>query len=154
MVSSPQLSDVLAAAKGSTRGWTFQEWYPSRRALVFTDQQVYFICPSSSFFEDLYLEPTPPVTAEALVTQKQTASALLHHLPKCGLPLTAESGWSEYQRLVERSIPRELTDESDNLLAISSLLSNLHRSSRNCFLLWDIYWAFPRGSILGSCKWN
>jgi hypothetical protein len=112
----------------------FQEWYLARRVLVFTDQQVYYICPSSSFSEDLYLGSIPPVTTEALVTQKQTASALLHHLPTRDLPLTAESGWTEYQRLVESYTPRELTDESETLLAISGLLNNLHRASRNRFL--------------------
>lgn len=134
VVSSPPLRDVLAASKWSTRGWTFQEWYLARRALVFTDQQVYYICSSLSFSEDLYLEFIPPVTTEALVTQKQTASPLLHHLPTRDLPLTAESGWTEYQRLVESYTPRELTDESDTLLAISGLLNNLHRASRNRFL--------------------
>lgn len=133
MVSSPPFGEVLSASKWSTRGWTFQEWYLARRALVFTDQQVYYVCSSSNFSEDIYLDLVPPV-AERVDTSKSISSTVLHQLPKRNSPLTIDSGWTEYRQLVESYTPRELTYESDTLLAISGLLNNLHRARKNRFI--------------------
>ncbi|KUJ10936.1 HET-domain-containing protein, partial [Mollisia scopiformis] len=36
--------EVLKESRWSTRGWTFQEAYLSRRRLTFTDEQVYYEC--------------------------------------------------------------------------------------------------------------
>ncbi|EEU44566.1 uncharacterized protein NECHADRAFT_85237 [Fusarium vanettenii 77-13-4] len=46
------LSDT-ASSKWSTRGWTFQEAWLSRRLLVFTDKQCYFECEAISCAESL-----------------------------------------------------------------------------------------------------
>lgn len=42
-----EVSNVVAdimLSKWFTRGWTYQEWYFSRRRLIFTDSEVMFLC--------------------------------------------------------------------------------------------------------------
>jgi hypothetical protein len=38
----------------STRAWTYQEYVPSKRLLVFSDCQAYFLCERSACVEDLF----------------------------------------------------------------------------------------------------
>ncbi|KAF8856232.1 HET-domain-containing protein [Acephala macrosclerotiorum] len=136
LVSSPPLGYILGNSKWNTRGWTYQEWHLARRALVFTNQQVYYICSSASYCEDIALEHVQPHSEVSLmlVMDNLSASTMRHFLPSRYTRSTVNSGWIEYVRLVEHYSTRELTYESDTLLAISGLLSNLHRSSRNRFI--------------------
>lgn len=135
MVSSPPFDDILSASKWSTRGWTFQEWYLARRALVFTDQQVYYVCSSSKLAEDLYEGSVPPPPAtERVDDQDCISSTTLRQLTSSHTPQGVSSGWIEYQQVIESYTPRELTHESDTLLAILGLLKNLHRSHGSCFI--------------------
>ncbi|KAF5868672.1 putative tol protein, partial [Botrytis fragariae] len=81
-----EFSDVEAAivcSKWATRGWTYQEWYFSKRRLVFTDSEVMFLCnkkqaketvldPGSHPFENLGYEfksMKPPNDTEAYSLQ-------------------------------------------------------------------------------------
>jgi hypothetical protein len=43
----------IRSSKWSTRGWTFQEAMPSRRRLVFTEEQVYFECNAMNCYESV-----------------------------------------------------------------------------------------------------
>ncbi|CZR65230.1 uncharacterized protein PAC_15130 [Phialocephala subalpina] len=136
LVSSPPLGYILSNSKWNTRGWTYQEWHLARRALVFTNQQVYYICSSASYCEDIALEQVQPHSEVSLmlVMDNLSASTMRHCLPSRYTRSTVNSGWIDYVRLVEHYSTRELTYESDTFLAISGLLSNLHRSSRNRFI--------------------
>lgn len=129
MVSSPPLGKILSTSKWNTRGWTFQEWDLARRALVFTDQQVYYVCSNSNFSEDIYDQPIPP-TAE----NSDDERIILPQVPNTPASQTGNSEWTEYQHIIESYTPRELTHESDTLLAISGLLANLHRTHGSRFL--------------------
>jgi hypothetical protein len=42
----------LASSKWHSRAWTFQEYLLSKRYLIFTQEQVYFVCHRASFAED------------------------------------------------------------------------------------------------------
>ncbi|KAE8445543.1 hypothetical protein EG329_013307 [Mollisiaceae sp. DMI_Dod_QoI] len=44
---------VLKESRWSTRGWTFQEAYLSRRRIIFTDEQVYYECDGMYSYESL-----------------------------------------------------------------------------------------------------
>ncbi|ERF71164.1 hypothetical protein EPUS_05993 [Endocarpon pusillum Z07020] len=134
VVSSPPLDHILEKSIWNTRGWTFQEWHLARRALLFTDQQVYYVCSSTSFSEDIALETVSAHSYIGLILEQCTASTLRHYLPSRYSPLTVNSGWADYQKIVESYSPRELKNRSDILLAISGLLNNLHRASRNRFI--------------------
>jgi hypothetical protein len=47
----PSLKDALGDSKWRTRGWTYQEGVLSRRCLVFTEHQLYFVCSGMSCCE-------------------------------------------------------------------------------------------------------
>ncbi|KUJ09938.1 uncharacterized protein LY89DRAFT_266682 [Mollisia scopiformis] len=134
VISSPPLQYILENSKWNTRGWTFQEWHLARRALIFTDDQVYYICSSASYCEDIALENFQPHLLMSLILENCNASTMRHYLPSRYTQCTGNGGWVEYIQLVEHYSKRELTYESDTLLAISGLLNDLHRASRNRFL--------------------
>lgn len=52
--------DLLPASTWNVRGWTFQERLLSRRQLVFTDAQVFWVCECATWDEETILEPTGP----------------------------------------------------------------------------------------------
>ncbi|CZR68832.1 uncharacterized protein PAC_18732 [Phialocephala subalpina] len=45
--------EVLRESRWSTRGWTFQEAYLSKRRIIFTDEQVYYECSGMYSYESL-----------------------------------------------------------------------------------------------------
>ncbi|KAJ3456055.1 hypothetical protein MRS44_016078 [Fusarium solani] len=53
-------NDTLPSSRWSSRGWTFQERLLSRRVLVFTASQVYWLCDRSMWDEEIILEPSEP----------------------------------------------------------------------------------------------
>lgn len=53
-------TDQLPLSTWNKRGWTFQERLLSRRALVFTPSQVYWLCESATWDEETILEPDVP----------------------------------------------------------------------------------------------
>lgn len=52
--------DLLPASTWNVRGWTFQERLLSRRQLVFTDAQVFWVCECATWDEETILELTDP----------------------------------------------------------------------------------------------
>jgi hypothetical protein len=48
-------ASVIEECRWSTRGWTFQEAYLSKRRIVFTDEQVYYECSGMYSYESLNL---------------------------------------------------------------------------------------------------
>ena len=134
LASSAPLEYVLKNSKWDTRGWTFQEWSLARRALVFTSSQVYFICNGVSYCEDIALETAPAHKPVWLIMEQCTASTHRHYLEFRYMALSINSGFRDYRQVVREYSPRELTHESDVLVAISGVLNNLHRASRNRFI--------------------
>ncbi len=134
LVSSPSLDYVLKSSKWNSRGWTYQEWKLARRALVVSSSQVYFICNSASYCEDIELEAARAHKAVWLVLEQCEASTTRHYLPSRYMPLTINSGFRDYRQLVQDYSPRTLTRESDVLTAISGIFNILHRASRNRFI--------------------
>ncbi|KAH6887101.1 heterokaryon incompatibility protein-domain-containing protein [Thelonectria olida] len=62
LATTAALSDqeMLPSSTWNTRGWTYQEKLLSKRALVFTSSQVYWLCETSMWDEETILEPTEP----------------------------------------------------------------------------------------------
>jgi hypothetical protein len=50
----PDLLNALESCKWTTRGWTYQEFILSRRCLVFTKVQVYFVCREGRWCEAVH----------------------------------------------------------------------------------------------------
>jgi hypothetical protein len=49
----PDLKSSIAASKWATRAWTYQEGHLAKRKLIFTDQQVAYVCGHSMCLESL-----------------------------------------------------------------------------------------------------
>jgi hypothetical protein len=125
VASSPPLDLILQNSKWNTRAWTFPEGQFARRALIFTNEQVYYVCSSTSSSEDIALETVRPHTRIGLIMEQCHASTLRHYLPGRYSALTVNSAWEDYQQMVESYSPRELTHESDVLRAVLGYLNNL-----------------------------
>jgi len=50
------IENVLSTSTWFTRGWTFQEYLLSKRLLIFTEHQTYFMCRSGQWREDFDLD--------------------------------------------------------------------------------------------------
>lgn len=100
----------------NSRGWTFQERLLSRRALIFTPNQVYWKCETSTWNEETILEPLMPkfwLLPFALECNDEWESIE----PKFG-PQTFNTYISQYSS-------RGLTNHSDALSAFSGILSRM-----------------------------
>lgn len=78
----PSLGAIMSQAKWNKRGWTFQEGLLARRALVFTDHQVYWNCPDDSWCEDRHAEF--PVLRHQPTEQNSILAAMYSEDPKQG----------------------------------------------------------------------
>ncbi|KAM5350706.1 hypothetical protein ACJ41O_007211 [Fusarium nematophilum] len=137
-VSPPPLQHILIASKWHSRAWTYQEWHFARRALIFTSAQVYFLCGSGYFCEDLVMESSRAVNAMWQVRSQSGPAATERHLdPGMELrrpTLGVSSGWAAYVDAVESFSPRVVRDPKDILKALAGVLGNLHRATRNRFV--------------------
>jgi hypothetical protein len=142
-VSSPTLATILSSSTWWSRGWTCQEWLMSRRMLVFTEHQVYYLCSAVSQCEDLCLDKAPHFTG-GLYSEMDSAIARRgpstdrHHQPGCFRPWTRMpiDPPVDYSDLVKMSATRMFTHDVDVLNA--RILSAINRSEvRNRILrLW------------------
>ncbi|KAI0161463.1 heterokaryon incompatibility protein-domain-containing protein [Xylariaceae sp. FL1272] len=74
------MEDILAKSEYHHRGWTFQEYYLSRRKILFIDDTIYFKCHEKSWQE---LEDGLPVRPDPTAEQGQALSKLsgdVYHL--------------------------------------------------------------------------
>ena len=92
------------------------------------------MCSSTSFSEGLALESVRPHNTISLIVKQCNASTLRHSLPERYSARTVHSAWADYQQMVKRYSPRQLTHESDVLRAVSGYLNHLHRISKNRFI--------------------
>lgn len=120
----------------STRGWTFQEKMASKRALIFTEEQVYWECQAATWCEDSLWKTT------------QDSTVYRPCFPEdCRRPWP--SGMTSFGRLYRNLVVeysrRTLTYESDGLNAFEGILNALRREASQHFL-----WALPT-SLLHSC---
>ncbi|KAF2135129.1 uncharacterized protein K452DRAFT_293449 [Aplosporella prunicola CBS 121167] len=98
------------------RGWTYQEFVLSRRALLFTDFQVIFCCSTSIKFEAITEKLDEEVLA-TLESYKDTSNI-----------------WRAYRNCVSEYLRRELTNQNDILNAFSGVLGKLYSGVQNTFM--------------------
>lgn len=108
----PEVQCLLRETIWSKRGWTFQEMLLCRRALVFSDQLVYWCCRAGTWREDMVI--LPPGFALGMDT---------HNSPwgegRLGRTMCRTMG---YTHLVQDFSKREFSDKSDVLWAFVGIL--------------------------------
>jgi hypothetical protein len=122
LLESTESDDTATFPFGATyftRGWTFQEFFMSKRRLVFRDGGAHWECHSANFHEGL------EHTGSARLPPVKT---MLEHT------LGGYPDMKEYFEVVGKYNARDLTYEQDALSAIWGLLSMLNRSFEDGFL--------------------
>jgi hypothetical protein len=120
----PWFSESMNTSKWTTRAWTLQENFLSRRLLMFTPEQVYFQCHSALWLEDVCLEG---IAENAIVglADDFTNQCLGKYKLYFKSPLLQRRSFDVYASLVEDFTARSLTYQSDTLRAfygISTIL--------------------------------
>lgn len=119
----------VAESKWASRGWTFQEFYRSRRRLIFTEHQVIFMCNSQIRYKIAlsginWPGPDSPSTEDGYWARRW--------LPHCGVAKDLKSIWTAIDRAaghLQAYSNRNLTYDSDSLDAIAGALDSLRKDS-------------------------
>lgn len=124
-------SNFLTGTIWSTRGWTFQERELARRVIVFTDQQIYWVCEEAYGIEETNMDTDlarcdwdqmeEPRALSLDVDQKQTNNKIVHmsyNLDKC---------IEYYQR-------KSLTNEGDAFDAFPAIIQTIEDQTGEGFL--------------------
>ncbi|KAI1802186.1 HET-domain-containing protein [Daldinia bambusicola] len=125
-VSWFQQPDILIKeSKWNTRGWTYQEAFLARRRLVFFDDQMYFECQ-----DEFNLEAVPKLPADYdyriwEVSDRSRFSFLDYNI-----------------NLVGQYTARELSYDSDSLLAFAGVLNKLRKAHPYLKHVWGIPYVF------------
>ena len=115
----PHTSYTLRSSKWASRGWTYQESILSTRRLVFTDDQVSYLC------NDMYCAETVDLPPEKLNKYKERDTPFAGMIPRAGTYSKRDSeAFREYRDIknhVMEFTKRRLTYDSDALNAILSI---------------------------------
>ena len=126
-----------------TRGWTLQERFLAARALVFTQNQVYWECDLAFWCEDSYRE-TPGVLADPRKTSLCGGELNLTWKPADFITFD-----HYYRVLVGEFSIRNLKYESDALNAFAGII-NAFRRGMNI----DFFWGLPACCMESSLSWG
>lgn len=126
----PTVHRVINRSRWSTRGWTFQEGYLSRRRLYFTESAVLFICNQLQEYEGF--QRCASESDVFMLEGTLNPRAL-------GVRSDGASGHHQVMRLIERYSARELSYDYDALNAILGVL-NYHRAKDQPN---DTIWGIP-----------
>lgn len=135
----PHVSIALQDTKWVTRGWTYQEAILSRRCLVFTDLQVYFICQISTCCEAMHksddLRSPSNRLPYALYRPQVPVMRRIASIPQ-------EKGVLEqFSTHVEQYTRREFTHDTDALDGFKGILARSPFHS---------YWGIPIVNLMGE----
>ncbi|KAI0875466.1 heterokaryon incompatibility protein-domain-containing protein [Hypoxylon argillaceum] len=133
MSTLPLPHSLIAKSRWATRGWTYQEAILSRRRLVFTDEQLYFECESSSCaegfdisFDDKFFGPTTShdnLARPSIFSLKQLAPQKLSGKTE------RLNNFFTYIHCAEQYSKRTLTFDHDSLIAFSGIIRVLESTT-------------------------
>ncbi|KAI1279621.1 HET-domain-containing protein [Xylaria sp. FL0933] len=132
----------------NSRGWTMQERVMSRRALVFLEEQVYWICREATFCEESYFEN------EQLrfnrFHERATELTLRRSFKNFYEPDDDQvQFWKTYQSLVANYTRRNFTYQGDAFDGFFSVLQGLSALSGDNFA-----WGLPRSHFEQGLLWS
>lgn len=136
----PDTLSALGWTEWNSRGWTFQEAHLSRRALVFTDDTVYWNCQRHMLQEEIVEAQSGKTFASSTSTER----SIWGGMTKLGLCRT-----SLYCDFVSAFSNRRFGDESDVLWAFTGILKRLKPRFQKGFI-----WAVPYELLDASLLWS
>lgn len=161
VVMNAPLPVVLERTKWHSRGWTYQEFMLSKRFLLFTADQVYYMCNLQSCSEDHHLlwrgqrpmlEPLLPGTAEPW---KHPLWAIdLEHRINLTREFRFPENYFAYQKLVASFTRRHFTHEADVLKSLTGILTAMVKFRPDKYICglpthlleWALMW-LPSGDV-------
>lgn len=151
--SLPTLSQTLSASVWDTRGWTLQEKVLSKRLLVFTKSQMYWLCNATVYAEDTNLELAADSRSlkdilgsyEGRMHQAEVSERIYRPSFNKSVPE------DEYQSLLKLYMMRDLTNQSDAINGFTAVLNVLapkigthHYGLPTLRFSWAMLWRFNR----------
>jgi hypothetical protein len=142
----------------SQRAWTFQERCMSRRCLIFTSDQVHWVCDGAVFCEEssfehphIYEKSTfdTPLRVELFGGDPMTLHMKVLDGPLDRMTITRREFWTRYQRYVEAYSQRHMSFEGDIHSAFSAATEAFERLSGETF-----HWGHPRSRFGLSLSWK
>ncbi|KAI1467828.1 HET-domain-containing protein [Daldinia caldariorum] len=119
---------LIEKSKWNTRGWTYQEAFLARRRLVFLDDQMYFEC-ESAFYSDMVEDSwTHRYSTGKSRGGVWRASVIADHL------------YHFCNTIVGQYTARELSYDSDSLLALGGVLNHFRNADFRFKHVWGIPW--------------
>jgi len=145
----PDLVKLLNMSTWNNRGWTFQEALLSRRALIFTKQQIYWRCLSDTWYEDTYTSVGH--TQRPLHCNWDNSLFSGDKLSSCGIvrPLVEPCATQIYCERVVEFCRRTFKDESDVLWAFDGILKSMEDQFGGGFI-----WGMPHNILDAALLWR
>ena len=144
----PHSSHAVKSSKWATRGWTYQEGFLSPRRLLFTDQQVTYLC-------------NQMCCAESVKQPMQLTGRLLNK-PFLGIIPAAASlvgtidvqKWLAASKHIEEYSMRQLSYDSDAFSAFHGILHSLEEPREPISHLWGLLlWKIPSYAVRVTLIW-
>lgn len=140
ITAQPMLRQVLDQSLWDTRGWTFQEAMLSRRAIIFTDNLMYWSCRCDAWREDISSESS--IDSFVLDDDNSLWGSLYDsHDARCRT--------SFYCWLVRNFYHRKFKEEEDVLWAFVGILKLLSTRFSKGFI-----WGIPYEKIDAALLWS
>jgi Heterokaryon incompatibility protein (HET) len=133
--TSPNQSPLLEPSQWRHRGWTLQEYLLSRRCLIFTDTQIYFMCRQSHEAEGII--KSPDVKKIRKTDHEPSGTFLgpdLFQMSSRGIGRFAATSWPLLDLQLQEYTSRDLTFASDSLDAFRGILKRSRHKT---------YWGIP-----------
>ncbi|KAK4186780.1 heterokaryon incompatibility protein-domain-containing protein [Podospora australis] len=152
----------IDVSKWNTRGWTLQERVLSRRSLIFTEEQMYWVCDGGTFCEESHFEhpefpadhprqryPNTPMRFEMYGKRLSSLSMKSLDGPLAQLVNAPKHLWKKYGALVEDFSHRNLTYAGDIYDAFRAVCDTFSNLTGDTFL-----WGHPRSRFETSIAWR
>lgn len=134
--------EVMAGAKWSSRGWTYQESMLSRRCIIITESEVFYQCTQLAKRESWLNEPANARIYFPIVP------SFPDMLKKCSKDFRGHL-FTLYRSCVEEYTKRSLTYDSDCLNAFEGILIHLRQE-----LGTDMVLGLPRKMLASTIVWD
>jgi hypothetical protein len=144
----------------NTRGWTLQERVLSRRNLIFTKEQVMWVCDTAYFCEeshfehpslehDSYIRTASEIPIRYSLFQPFPSAASFQSIDGAVLTTSQQRFWQKYKLLVTWFTERSFTYPGDAFDGFRGIIDALERLSGEKFL-----WCHPRSRFGPSLFWT